>query len=127
MNISPRKLVCSKATKLERVGVLGGEGTGHGDSGINTEEGRRRTAEKSNTHEEEKYREVGGAQITSLCGNLRAALHNDTTHSIHATVTHVHTLILDLHHPALEVLLVEQHDLHRGDDGSVGWITGNSV
>lgn len=26
-------------------------------------------------------------------------------------VTHVHTLILDLDHPALEVLLVEQQDL----------------
>lgn len=49
-----------------------------------------------------------------VCIHLRATLHNDTTHSIHATVTHVHTLILDLHHPALEVLLVEQHDLHRG-------------
>lgn len=43
--------------------------------------------------------------------HLRAALHNDTTHSIHAMVTHVHTLILDLDHPALEVLLVEQQDL----------------
>lgn len=30
-------------------------------------------------------------------------------------VTHVHALILDLDHPALEVLLVEQQDLHRGD------------
>lgn len=45
--------------------------------------------------------------------HLRAALHNDTTHSIHAMVTHVHTLILDLDHPALEVLLVEQQDLQR--------------
>lgn len=52
--------------------------------------------------------------LQSLCVHLRAALHNDTTHSIHATVTHVHTLILDLDHPALEVLLVEHHDLHRG-------------
>lgn len=50
-----------------------------------------------------------------MCVHLRAALHNDTTHSIHATVTHVHTLILDLDHSALEVLLVEQHDLDRGD------------
>lgn len=50
---------------------------------------------------------------TQVCVHLRAALHNDTTHSIDATVTHVHTLILDLDHPALEVLLVEQHDLCR--------------
>lgn len=47
--------------------------------------------------------------------HLRAALHNDTTHSIHAMVTHVHTLILDLDHPALEVLLVEQQDLRTRD------------
>lgn len=58
-----------------------------------------------------------------LCVHLRAALHNDTTHSIHATVTHVHTLILDLDHPALEVLLVEQHDLQR-DDTSTSYTTG---
>lgn len=50
--------------------------------------------------------------------HLRAALHNDTTHSIHAMVTHVHTLILDLHHPALEVLLVEQQDLCGRDSTS---------
>lgn len=54
---------------------------------------------------------------SGLCVHLRAALHNDTTHSIDATVTHVHTLILDLDHPALEVLLVEQHDLGREDVG----------
>lgn len=33
-------------------------------------------------------------------------------------VTHVHTLILDLDHPALEVLLVEQQDLRRRDSTS---------
>lgn len=54
---------------------------------------------------------------SGLCVHLRAALHNDTTHSIDATVTHVHTLILDLDHPALEVLLVEQHDLRRENAG----------
>lgn len=43
--------------------------------------------------------------------DLRATLHNDTAHSVHSLVTHVHTLVLNLDHPALEVLLFEQHDL----------------
>lgn len=45
--------------------------------------------------------------------DLRAALNNDTADSVHSAFTNVHALILDLHHPALEVLLVEQEDLQE--------------
>lgn len=52
--------------------------------------------------------------MDDLGRDLRAALYAQTAHSVQATVAHVHALILDLHHPALEVLLVEQHDLKGG-------------
>ncbi len=45
--------------------------------------------------------------------DLRAALNNDTADSVHSTFTNVRALVLDLHHPALEVLLVEQEDLQE--------------
>lgn len=48
-----------------------------------------------------------------LVNDLRAALNNDTADSVHSAFTNVHALILDLHHPALEVLLVEQEDLQE--------------
>ena len=51
--------------------------------------------------------------VGGLLVHLRAALHDDTAHSIHAAVTHIHTLVLDLNHSSLEVLLVEQHNLHQ--------------
>ena len=108
MNISPRRSVCSKATKLER-------GVRQAQRGHKWGKDRRRRLEDIC-----KQGQCGGLVWLQplklgLCFHLRAALHNDTTHSIDATVTHVHTLILDLDHLALEVLLFKQHDLHRGD------------
>lgn len=46
---------------------------------------------------------------------LRSALHAQGAHLVHAQVTHVHALVGDLNGAALEVLLVEDGHLDRGD------------
>lgn len=43
--------------------------------------------------------------------NSRATVHTQGAHSVHAHLTHVHTLIGDLDTAALEVLLVEHTHL----------------
>lgn len=70
-------------------------------------------------------RELEGAVPRRLWGSgpggvhLRAALHHHGAHAVQAALDHVHDLADDLHHAALEVLLVEHHDLHTGSPAPV--------
>jgi len=63
--------------------------------------------------EELKYRTIGKSHIQYVSQkHSRATLHAEGTHSIHAHFTHVHALVGDLDHAALEVLLIKHIHLN---------------
>lgn len=52
-------------------------------------------------------RTIGKSLVYISQKDLRATLHTEGTHSIHAHFTHVHALVGDLDHAALKVLLIK--------------------